>query len=275
MNGHMPEQFAAAAASIASAGAGAGGIPTRRQGFTLIELLVVIGTIGCLASLLSPALSRTKAAAESVVCKSNLRQHALALSTDLSDSGGNYPRAYDSLTPSGDLPSCPTAGRFSRSERSKFYGYRYNYEGTGSRISRYGQNTTVHFLGLGGSETMLSAPGSPTGRLVEMPLPESSVRRPSDMIAFTHVAQYGSGCSGVPPVGFGWPGVPGIPSPNGPLHQEGENAAFCDGHVESENSDGIPQWSTDGEHHYFKPDAVHARRWNHDNQPHFETWPEL
>jgi hypothetical protein len=25
----------------------------------------------------------------------------------------------------------------------------------------------------------------------------------------------------------------------------------------------------------FKPDAVHAKRWNNDNQPHLETWPRL
>src|SRR5947208_16597354 len=56
-----------------------------KSGFTLIELLVVLGVIAVLASLLLPALSRAKAQANSIKCRSNLRQLGLELAMYVND----------------------------------------------------------------------------------------------------------------------------------------------------------------------------------------------
>lgn len=62
----------------------------RQRGFTLIELLVVISIIALLVAILLPFLGRTRESAKDVICKSNLRQLAIAQAAHAGDHDGKY-----------------------------------------------------------------------------------------------------------------------------------------------------------------------------------------
>ncbi len=194
--------------------------PPGRKGFTLIELLVVIAVIAILAALLLSALGRARVAADNTVCRSNLRQYAVALNCYVGDfkyyppcflneTNLNYGTAGDEITwdirlepytktkrvswdslwfsPNSPMPNsievCPSYARLGPCALPGCYGY----NNTGFSTPQYGQ------LGLGGTGIPPAVPtpfppwpadlnGAPASfiRLTR----DADVLRPSDMLAF-------------------------------------------------------------------------------------------
>jgi prepilin-type N-terminal cleavage/methylation domain-containing protein/prepilin-type processing-associated H-X9-DG protein len=78
---------------IQSTEPGIAGQQTAPAAFTLIELLVVIAIIAILAALLLPALARSKQAANTAKCKSNMRQLGFGFVLYTADNRETFPAA--------------------------------------------------------------------------------------------------------------------------------------------------------------------------------------
>jgi prepilin-type N-terminal cleavage/methylation domain-containing protein/prepilin-type processing-associated H-X9-DG protein len=66
-------------------------IMRKNKGFTLVELLVVIAIIALLMAVLLPALNKAREQARSVVCRSNLKNYALAGTMYLQANNDKFP----------------------------------------------------------------------------------------------------------------------------------------------------------------------------------------
>jgi prepilin-type N-terminal cleavage/methylation domain-containing protein len=147
----------------------------QRGAFTLIELLVVIAVIAILASLMLPALARTKNQGQNAVCINNLRQLGVATRVYAQDNNDRMPaaellptspvnqtnplpRICDVLGPdvgksSGGTNSpaifdCPsdTEGRFAAQGSS----YEWNIELNGHRMDETTSETMQFMIALAG-----------------------------------------------------------------------------------------------------------------------------
>lgn len=123
-------------------------IPLHSEGVTLLELLIVVGIIAILSGMAFSGIQRSKQAAATAACLSNLRQIGLALQLYVNESGGRMPTLQNrgSLTntvASIDTALFPTTSKVFQcpSDRQKIYAltgtsYFWNYTINGQDIDR-------------------------------------------------------------------------------------------------------------------------------------------
>ena len=277
------------------------GSPSGSRGFTLIELLVVIAIVAILAAMLLPSLGRAKMAAQSTACRSNLRQHGMALVMYVSEFRGYPPLNSGFATPPGDpllvwydylnrILLNPTAtGKVSSSVAGSdgpggTFQCPTHRAPAGVRTSSYGYNALgTGGVGLAGTWSDPATLGEPPRH---DPIRDDTVRSPADMIAIgdgflaVKKASTGSGIPVTDPEGILIEGellgrlvsaegdyIADASRPGVARRRHGGriNLTFCDGHVEM---DSIPRV-------FLQKNADLVRRWNTDNLPHPEVWASL
>ena len=226
-------------------------ISRRCQAFTLVELLVVIAITAVLASLLLPVLIRTKQAALSVKCQSNLRQLGVGLAMYVGDfqrypAGLQIDSGFLALVPyvakyrghfmdQRGLLNCPNKPlpdpNIQIAPEDAFYtDYLYNWHGTAhSRTASLGLSGELAFINFRGNWLEGYAG-----------IKESWIKAPSDMAALGDL--------------YAEAGLI-VASNRDPRNLA--NELYCDGHVENARRSRLLVASTEN-----------LRRWNYDNEPH-------
>lgn len=221
------------------------GIAGVRPGFTLVELLLVIAIIAMLASLLLPALARTRNSARRTRCVSNLHQLGLAAHMYWDDNGGACFRYGGIATNGGQLywfgwmgPGAEGQRQFDPSagalhvylkERGVATCPAFDYTSPGVKLKASGASYGY------GYNLALSRPAA------QPPVRIAQVRHAAGTALFGDAAQintWQAPASKSNPMIEEWYYIDSNPSqPNGHFrHARRGMVAFCDGHIGGERA---------------------------------------
>jgi prepilin-type N-terminal cleavage/methylation domain-containing protein/prepilin-type processing-associated H-X9-DG protein len=216
-----------------------------RRGFTLIELLVVIAIIAILAAILFPVFARAREKARQASCQSNLKQLALGWLM--------YAQDYDEMSPLGYRRAWNEYDEVLRQQRVNTWAAWW------SAIYPYVKNTQLYVCPSNagtvdyGVNPYITWRGYETTASVGIPM--ARVARPAECIMLYDVY------AGTRPCGYPWvvnarssPSCEAKPAAYwegvayGVRHNDGNNIAFCDGHVKWLKYENHAYWhGTDAE----------------------------
>lgn len=195
-----------------------------KKKFTLIELLVVIAIIAILASMLLPALGRAKEMGKKASCLSNLRQVGIAVIQYVSDNDGYF---FSRSPSAGQGWMDPTTSAFAKDYLNFTYSKTFLSGYAGSIIdcptNELGYKKFAVDYAYNNS-LFVAVTGQNWGNIIK-------IRKPTDTVAFADTNGVASGlANGYYYFESKW-GTLWSTAINYPLHINGANHLFLDGHV--------------------------------------------
>lgn len=241
----------------------------NRKAFTLIELLIVITIIALLLGITIPAIGHCKQKVQRLTCTSNLHQLSLALNTYANDSV-SYPYGFSDLPGMRSLPPEGFAGNATMDWMGRWWSDSIGQiiksstvmDCPGSREERLYKNLCGNY-GVNYSICKRSPLSSKENEFIGKPLKSTQVHQPASVVLVMD-AGYSliswKAATGDPSISFEnsnrnpWFYVPGLTSVNerktidsakvedalaGRHPDKTINAGFCDGHVDSLDSESL------------------------------------